>query len=315
MPITRLRPTVIVVSMRAGSLLRLRYVRWMWRLVATVVLLRGIARADDPPTVRVNDAADTLATAIAKLDGKAKAGATFVVANIAKPDPKPNEAPVPRALRATLAKHKLTILDEREDSGTLTLTIEAANGARARVGVGPQGGIILLTPKPAATKAPGACVAIPEAKHPVFVNSMGISSDGEMFDGQTFWDYKTSRIHDVDGDGIADAFVPIAKTKHACPEQVSFRVFVVRGACGHDVGVVGPGSFAWDAGAVALDASGFRPFAMTAESSKHGKRGLPEMTTTTRQFRFDNGKYKQTDSKTRTGICHHCAVWHCTGKE
>lgn len=159
---------------------------------------------------------------------------------------------------------------------------------------------------------PGVCVAVPNVTHPVNVKSRGTSTDGETYEGQTFWNFKTERIHDVDGDAIADAFVPVAKTKNACPEHVSFRVFVMRGACGHDLGVIGPGSFQFDAGTTALDASGFRPFTMEAQRARHGKPGIPEMTTTIRRFAVKRGKYTQLDSKVTTGVCHHCATWHCT---
>ena len=46
-----------------------------------------------------------------------------------------------------------------------------------------------------------------------YARSHAINQDGERGEGSTFWDYKTERLHDVDGDGIDDAFVPVARTK------------------------------------------------------------------------------------------------------
>jgi hypothetical protein len=88
-------------------------------------------------------------------------------------------------------------------------------------------------------------------------------------------------------------------------------VFVARGNCGHDLGVIGPGTFQWDAATAAIDASGFRPFTMEAQTGRLGKRGIPEMTTTTRRFAVKRGKYAQVEIKSSTGVCHHCATWHC----
>lgn len=285
--------------------------RFAWGLLV-LLLVPGLGRADAP--VRVNGAADALAAALAKVDpAHAKAGETLLVASIAKPAPRPDEAPVPMALRATIARHGWKVIDGYEQTGTIAITIEAASGVRARIAVGPTGGTIMVIPRPSKTKAPGRCVAIPSATHPVVVHSSGVDQRGEMLHGQTFWEFKTSRLHDVDGDGILDAFVPIAK-KHACPEQVSFRVFVVRGSCGHDVGVIGPGSFEPDADRTPLDASGFRPFTMTSRSSKMGARFVPEMTTTRRRFAFAKRSYVQRSVDRRTGRCHHCATWGCTSK-
>jgi hypothetical protein len=104
----------------------------------------------------------------------------------------------------------------------------------------------------------------------------------------------------------------IAPSASSCPEEVSYRVYVMRGSCGHDVGVVGPGSLAWDAGSVALDRSGYRPITMESKRSARGRHMIPEVTTTTRTFKVIGGRYKQTAVKRSTGRCHHCASWHCT---
>ncbi len=280
------------------------------RALLFLVLVPTLASAD-APHVQLADAPKTIADAMAAVDLKnAKAGETLVISSIAAGDP---AKPIDTAkLRSGLGAQKLKIIDDRTQDNATVITVEGATGSRARITVDQGGGTIVMVAKPTAIKPPGKCVAIPIARHPVHVHSSAINQDGERGEGETFWDFKTERIHDVDGDGIADAFVPVAKTTSACPEEVAFRVFVVRGDCGHDLGVIGPGSFQFDAGTTALDASGFRPFTMTAETTRFGKRGIPEMTTTVRRFAVKGGKYAPLDVKKTTGVCHHCATWHCT---
>lgn len=258
--------------------------------------------------VKLEDAGKAIADAIAKVDLKhARFGETLTIETIqALPSSTIDTGP----LRVALAKLKLKIIDDRTYGATTRITVEATNGARAQIDIEQGGGTITLTARPASPTLPGKCVAIPDVKYTVFVNSVGIDQQGKVGHGQNQWELATARIHDADGDGILDAFVPVAK-KHACPEAVAYRVFAVRGACGHDLGVVGPGNFAFDAGTTAIDASGFRPFTMTAEKTQTGKSGIPEMKTTVRRFAVKRGKYAQTDIKTSTGVCHHCAIWSC----
>jgi len=277
-------------------------------VIAIALLVPAIAQAD-APHITLEGAAQAIAEAVVKADPKGPVGETVTIASIA-----PGDATKPvdtGPLRKALAHHKLAVIDDRTQDRATVITVEAATGARARIAVDQGGGAVFLTARPSTTRPPGKCVAIPNGRHTVHVNSMAINQDGERGEGHTFWDFKTERTHDVDGDGIPDAFVPVAKP-HACPEEVSFRVFVVRGGCGHEVGVVGPGSFPWDAPTVALDASGFRPLTMTAESTSYGKHGIPVMTTTVRRFAVKRGRYVRVDLKKTAGVCHHCATWHCT---
>ena len=262
-----------------------------------------------PPWVKPADAVAAIAGAIAKPDPKAPAGTGRVVALVEKGDPAKDGA----AIRDGLLKAGFTVLDDRSEPGGFAVTFEAKTGERVRVAISAYQGAISLVAKPAKPKLPGACVPIPKVDRPVYVNSSGIDQEGERRHGQTFWGFKMVRLVDVDGDGLDDAFVPVAK-QHACPEEVSWRVYAVRGACGHDLGVVGPGSLDHaDAIAAPLDASGFRPLVLTAESAKLGNQRppLPEHTTTTRSFAVRRGAYAQTATKQQTGVCHHCGTWSC----
>lgn len=279
-------------------------------LVTFAVVLGGTAHAQ---LVKLGDAGKAIADAIANVDFKyARLGETLAIGDLEPGDPaKPVDT---KPLRDGLAKHKLKIVDDQQHGHATVLTVEGARGARARITLDQGGGRITLTARPRTSKPPGRCVAIPDVQHPVIVRSTGIDQRGEQRTGETFWDFKTARLHDVDGDAIGDAFVPIAKSQHACPEDVAYRVFVVRGSCGHDVGVIGPGSFQYDAGTAALDASGFRPFVMESQRTRFGKQRIPEMVTTTRSFAFKHGRYREVDRKRTTGICHHCATWSCTAR-
>jgi hypothetical protein len=269
-----------------------------------------VAAADAPvdaPWVKPAAAPRAIADAIASADPKAPAGAGRLVARLEKGDPAKDGA----AIRDALVKGGFTVLDDRSEPGLFVVTLEAKAGQRVRVALDAYSGSITLVARPAKTTPPGACVAIPSVDHPVYVNSSGVDQEGELRHGQTFWGFATRRLTDVDGDGRDDAFVPVAK-KHACPEQVAWRIYAVRGGCGHDLGVVGPGSLDHAAAiTVPLDASGFRPLVVVAESTAHGKRGIPEHTTITRRFEVRRGAYVQVDTKQRTGVCHHCATWHC----
>jgi len=262
-----------------------------------------------PPWVKPADAVAAIAGAIAKPDPKAPAGTGRVVALVEKGDPSKDGA----LIRDGLVKAGFTVLDDQSEPGGFVVTLEAKTGERVRVAIGAYQGAISLVAKPAKPKLPGACVPIPKVDRPVYVTSGAINQDGEFVQGTTFWGFKTVRQVDVDGDGLDDAFVPVAK-QHACPEEVSWRVYVVRGACGHDLGVVGPGSID-HAAAIAgpLDASGFRPLVLTAKSAKLGNQRppLPEHTTTTRSFAVRRGAYAQTTTTQRTGVCHHCGTWSC----
>ena len=271
---------------------------------ALLLLVPSLAAAE----VKLDDAGKAISDAIAKVDLKhAKFGETLTVDTIA---PLPSATIDTTALRRSFAGLRLKVIDDRTYGAMTRITVEATNGSRAQIDIEQGGGTITLTARPASPTLPGKCVAIPDVKYTVFVNSTGIDQQGKVGHGQNQWELATARIHDADGDGILDAFVPVAK-KHTCPEAVTYRVFAVRGGCGHDLGVIGPGNFAFDAGTTAIDASGFRPFTMTAEKTQSGKDGTPEMKTTVRRFAVKRGKYAQASSKTSTGVCHHCALWSC----
>lgn len=296
-------PPCVKARARRATLHRMRATLCLVLLAAAAP---RVAAADDP-WIKPAGAVAAIRDAVARVDPKAPAGAGRLVARIENSDPAGDGA----AIRDALLKAGFTVVHDRTEPGHFVATFEARTGERVRVALDAAGGAITLVAKPSRTRPPGACVAIPSVDHPVRVHSSAIDQEGELRHGQTFWGFKTARLVDVDGDGIDDAFVPVAK-KHACPEDVSWRVYVVRGSCGHDLGVIGPGSID-HASAIArpLDASGFRPLVLTAEKTRTGKRGVPDHITTTRKFEVRGGTYTQVDASQRTGTCHHCATWYC----
>jgi len=270
-----------------------------------LMLVSRIASADDAP-LAPTAVVDAVGRAIAARDGGVPTGAGKKLAAIAK-----TTSAERTAIRDALAKAQ-RIVDEHAAGGGLVLTVEAKSRARARIALGDDGGEIVVVANPSAVKPPGACVPVPQVKHPLNLHSSGIDQHGQHHENTTFWGFETERIFDADGDGVLDAFVPIAK-QFDCPEDIQWRVFVIRGACGHDVGVVGKGAIAPDSPA-APDVSGYRVIVVTSESTRGGKGPIPEMTNAATTFAFSPklGRYEQMRAESHSGVCHHCARWHCT---
>jgi hypothetical protein len=210
-----------------------------------------------------------------------------------------------KAIRAAFVAKHFAIL--REDADTLVVE---RDHHRAWIALGDTGGRMTVTPHPASTVAPGKCVAIPQITHAVDVTSTGINDAGERGEGHTFWKLQTLFLLDVDGDGIPDAFVPQPTSADQCPEAVMWRVYVMRGACGHDLGVVGPAVV--DVSPAPLDASGFRPLTSTSVTTRLGAQRIPDHITTTTRYAVTKGRYQPVDTKQQVGICHHCATWTCS---
>lgn len=248
--------------------------------------------------------ADALAAADAK---KAAPGAASRVAYVNKAS---DIAAARKAFGEGAAKVGLTIIDDAAPDG-FAVTVEDAKGRRAIVTLNENNGEILVVARPTGSKAPGVCAAIPSPVWTATVHAGGVNQDGEYHSSDITWRLTTARMLDVDGDAILDAFVPNHGARQ-CPEEGTWDVYVMRGTCGHAVGTIGPGWFGLDAALVPLDRSGYRPLTTASERSHHGGRGIPEMVTTTTVHKMRRGAYRLVSAKRRSGICHHCAVWHCT---
>lgn len=274
---------------------------------ALVLLLAPSIAAAEPPTIKPAEVPDAVAKAIAATpDPKAQPGSSSVIANFEKPD----VAALATTLRGAFAKQPVTIVDDRAHATSVVLVVEAKSKARVVITLAPERGTISVVAKPTANKPPGACVAIPTVKHEIVVHSSAIGQDGEHHHGSTNWLLETSRLFDVDGDALGDMFVPVPPARGVCPEDFSYRIYAMRGTCGYDLGVVGPGTFVWDT-AYAPFVNGYRAISIESRKSNHGSRGIPEMTETKRTFGVTGTTYKQTAIQNRGGVCHHCATWHC----
>lgn len=164
--------------------------------------------------------------------------------------------------------------------------------------------------KHAPARLAGACIPVPRVEHRVAVESSGINQHGERGEGTVHWRIENWLV-DIDGDGELDELVPVAPLRNACPWEVRYGVYVVRGSCGHRLGEVGPGSLV---GPVTFDASGFRELRFEAEHAHLGagsRRGIPVMETRTTVFAVQNGRYRKTRDDVRRGECHHCATSSC----
>lgn len=84
--------------------------------------------------------------------------------------------------------------------------------------------------------ARGACVPIPEVRWTVRVTRTGRDGDRRLE-----WTYATERSVDLDGDGRADAFVPVPRARDpqgTCPADVRREIYLARGGCGVLVGTI-----------------------------------------------------------------------------
>ena len=216
-----------------------------------------------------------------------------------------------KELVAAFGNARLTIVDAGDSTGDIAMTVEDARGARAIVRLGTERGSIVVVARPSRVNPPGACVVPPAPVWRATVHAGGIDQRGEYHQSSITWRLTTSRLHDVDGDAVLDAFVP-RYGKGDCPQDGLWEVYVMRGACGHWIGKVGPGWLTDDTVTVAVDPSGFRPLVFARDRATEGKGLVPEITTTTTTYRFGAKAYRKVKAVSRTDRCHHCAVWYCT---
>jgi hypothetical protein len=160
------------------------------------------------------------------------------------------------------------------------------------------------------------CVPVPKVSFAILEEQTGIDWQGHRFSGLARWAFETSHDYDVDADGELDAFVPERPSPkgRGCPGDVSRAVYVMRGACGHRVGVVGPGLPRSDAVDAAPDASGFRILTFYEATPTVAKVHVVEFDTREIRFAFERGAYRRLDPRSERvehGSCEHCATGTC----
>lgn len=225
------------------------------RSLLWVALLAASAHADP--------SADDIAKTIVLELGQRKAG-LGVAHRVANLETKSGDAQQrTRELKAALAKRSLKLVDEHVEDGVTWIVVEGKRGARARIELGPTSSEIWIAPMPVTGPIGSSCVAVPDVTHAVRDSAV-----------RSIVRIPTRRLADVDGDAILDAFVPVAKTPHDCPEKLSYRVFAIRGTCGHELGVVGSGRLDGDLNLVAVDASNFKPIVMASDRATSKTEGV-----------------------------------------
>jgi hypothetical protein len=171
-----------------------------------------------------------------------------------------------------------------------------------------------ITPRPRLDfAAPGPCVVPPEREYRAMVSSSSIDQMGISRSGSMEYRYATARWADVDGDGEPDVWVPV-RSEGACPEDQRSEIYVMRGTCGHRVGIVGPGRYPWlDHEVVTLppDASGLSPLELVAESVTYGNDGDPVSHLYRRRFEYRPSGYALTAERYSHDRCSHCASYRC----
>jgi hypothetical protein len=212
-------------------------------------------------------------------------------------------------LDKVLADAGMTVISVAPSGAGAVRTVELESGARATLYVDHNSGWITLTPTPAAVKPRGRCVEIPAVRIVISRNSQAVDHHGQFHSNNLDASVETARLHDIDGDAVMDAFVPTAPAD-ACPEQASWKVYVVRGSCGHYVGEVGPGY-------VEKGPDRHRGYAdletSTSSSARDLKDPAPIVTRSRRQYEMRRGRYRQRSATTTSsGRCHHCGLSSCS---
>jgi hypothetical protein len=141
--------------------------------------------------------------------------------------------------RRELGAAGATLSGEREEARGSVATVAIgghryfASMARGRSSDGVVG--VLREAARVPVRLTGPCVAIPEITFRTRVTQW-VSPRR-----QADFSFSTDRSRDLDRDGIADALVPLPRAREpqtSCPDETRWEVYLVRGSCGHSVGII-----------------------------------------------------------------------------
>lgn len=217
----------------------------------------------------------------------------------------------------------LKVLGTGDVEGGHWRTFELASGMRLRVELWREYSGRLVAdfervPKPRDVALPGECVVPEERGFRWWVHSSGVGHDGELHHGSQEHVRRTQRMADLDADGIRDVAVPVVELadgrKAYCPEDVRWRLYVMRGECGHFVGEVRGAWITLDTWKRKPGRRGLRPLELEERRVEHRTR-IPDSVTVTRPYRFDGKRYRAGRVTRDSGRCHHCSTWTCAGPE
>jgi len=123
---------------------------------------------------------------------------------------------------------------------------------------------------------------------------------------------RTLRSYDLDGDGAMDALVP-SLAPGACPHEVDYAVYVMRGECGHHVGrITGQPSLTEERHGGFFDLRATRRWAaITDPLSAPGPENVATLHEVTVPWSVRDGRYVPGQPDVSAGICHHCAMSEC----
>ncbi|MBL9100474.1 MAG: hypothetical protein JNL82_05940 [Myxococcales bacterium] len=205
------------------------------------------------------------------------------------------------------------VLAERADDHVHVASLIDARGKRAHLLVqtddeGRSAGMFNYG-KHAQVRLRGRCVEVALRERRFAVDRGAIGHGGEYRRG-IYEQVASSQIgNDFDGDGELDAIVP-TNGRAACPEDVTWTVYLARGACMHAVGTVGPGELAtWD---LVSDRPGPRPIVMEHDRTELGDGGvISTKVRTTYTFDAASSRYVRQKREESRGVCHHCPWGAC----
>lgn len=156
---------------------------------------------------------------------------------------------------------------------------------------------------------PGACVAIPNNDW-ILERRITPSQPSEHQDDGFVSDevrYSSSRVADLDGDGVLDAYVAVPE-QGDCVDDMHLALYIVRRGCGHYVGTVeGRIQRPPTRGAARL------PDLTTIEREtvQIGPRDTV-MRVHTRVYHFDGTLYREVSHSQTDSNCDHCSSDWCT---
>lgn len=178
-----------------------------------------------------------------------------------------------------------------------------------------------VTPPARLPRLRGPCVAVPERRFEILVHpNAGAPVEDYHGRGHTpqsiRWGFHTRFDHDLDGDGLLDALVPLTR-KAYCPDSVRQEIYVTRCSagrcCGHKVGALGGGHI--DAAALRKarpGRTGLKPIVVSFDRTE-GRGRIPERYSYTLRYAFDGRGYHVAHQRRSGGRCHHCGFSTCTG--
>jgi hypothetical protein len=202
-----------------------------------------------------------------------------------------------------------------ERRGRRLIVVLARGNARA------SGLLQTVTPPTRQPRLRGPCVAVPERRFEIWVHpNAGAPVEGYHGRGRApqsiRWGFHTGFDHDLDGDGLLDALVPLTR-KAYCPQSVRQEIYITRcsasGCCGHKVGSIGGGHI--DAAVLRKSRpgpAGLKPIVVSFQRTE-GKSRIPERYSHTLRYAFDGRGYRVAHRRRSGGRCHHCGFSTCTG--